>query len=1302
MKLFFFLGLICPLCLFAKPSRLQVQSGKTTTSTSKSGALHITNSENAILHWEDFSIGKGEKVKFIQPHAKSGVLNRVTGANTSEILGTLKSNGSIFLINPNGVLIGGDALIQTAGFLASTADVSNEQFLRGEELLFSGLGPGSIVNNGKIECPKGDIFLIAKTVKNKGILSANHIGLASAEEVLIRPEENQKVVVRLAVEDGEIENTGTLQALAVELKTSSPYEKAIQQNGTIEVLTTKEENGRVFLVAENGTTVVDGSIKGESATVYLLGKEVTLTEGAEIDVSGPTAGSVLVGGDLQGNNSEILNAQNTFVAPGVKVQADNTASGDGGKVIYWSDGITVVCGETSVRGGPEGGDGGFVEVSGKQSFLYRGKSDRSSPLGNVGTLLLDPEHDIGITTLAPQTLFTTVGSPPNVTLLPTTQPGILNNVPADTLLTELSLGNVTINTFNPAGPGGGNGDLTFAINLSWPANDLTINAGRRIAIDSAVILNCTGSASLNLNANILGAVSGTFDGLNMGANSVISTNTGSVNINAVAGNANAVNFGIVMNSNSSIGTTTGDITLNGVTPGAGNGIMMLPGSEINSANGNISLTGNSSNTYNGVGVRAQGANTVISTTNGSISITGVGGTSGNMNIGVDIRDGALVSSTSGPITIFGTGGNGTSSNSGVLISDGSIQTTGTSSVSITGVGNGTSGQNKGIEIIASGTILTQGAGATGGPLTLHGTGSNSGTNQNNGIHIAGISGISWKDGPISMTGIGNGSGAENDGILINLGASVSSTGQASTTMNGTGSTASAATNSAGIEVANTNSLVTTVNGPILMTGTGGGGAFFNQGIFISDSALVSSTGSGSITMNGTSTGSGPSDSGIEIRGFAVGASVSSNAGPITLTGTAALPNPGIDLNSTADVTSTASSITINANPDLRMTGNANISAQGGNNVTVNTSRDLNLENVSGNNLPVYITFQNGTGTFTIGRDLNLTPGGGTGSEVQIGNHGGLVPSASGSMNLSVGRDVNIIAASRENFALLGHGDPTTPQTLSGTINLINVGRNLNVTGGGAGAGSLGFAQIGHVDATGGGSMIGGDIFATANGNIILAGGSAGPTAHARIGHGGQNIATTFQPSTILLKAGVDLNTTSVAGAGISQIVNSNGPLTLVVDNLFPFYPGEGSGGISLGADSLLSATGELRIYTAFRSENTINAPINGVAFAPGPFDEDTPTEQWRIYFADGTYSGALFKIYYKEPIIIIPPTEVGASSLADILPLLWSHRLNIPIPSYHFEVCEEWNNQRQNCSPTLSPYGSFIFEDDLYWIGQEF
>ncbi len=75
-------------------------------------SIHQT-SDRAIIDWKGFSIGAGERVDFSQPTARAAVLNRVTGSEASDIRGTLTASGRVFLMNPNGIVIGASGVIDT-------------------------------------------------------------------------------------------------------------------------------------------------------------------------------------------------------------------------------------------------------------------------------------------------------------------------------------------------------------------------------------------------------------------------------------------------------------------------------------------------------------------------------------------------------------------------------------------------------------------------------------------------------------------------------------------------------------------------------------------------------------------------------------------------------------------------------------------------------------------------------------------------------------------------------------------------------------------------------------------------------------------------------------------------------------------------------------------------------------------------------------------------------------------------------------------------------------------------------------
>lgn len=85
------------------------------------GASRGTNLFHSFL---EFNLNSGQRVYFASPTGIQNVITRVTGANPSNILGTLGVDGSanLFLINPNGIVFGKNASLDLRGsFFASTA-----------------------------------------------------------------------------------------------------------------------------------------------------------------------------------------------------------------------------------------------------------------------------------------------------------------------------------------------------------------------------------------------------------------------------------------------------------------------------------------------------------------------------------------------------------------------------------------------------------------------------------------------------------------------------------------------------------------------------------------------------------------------------------------------------------------------------------------------------------------------------------------------------------------------------------------------------------------------------------------------------------------------------------------------------------------------------------------------------------------------------------------------------------------------------------------------------------------------------
>lgn len=116
--------------VFAMPTGGKVVDGDVkgiVNGTVASGGTINVNS-NALIDWETFNIAKGETLNFKFGQDYLNVINHVTGSDMSHLLGTLNAkNGNVYLINPNGILVGGGARIDAGSLILSTLDATNDQ-----------------------------------------------------------------------------------------------------------------------------------------------------------------------------------------------------------------------------------------------------------------------------------------------------------------------------------------------------------------------------------------------------------------------------------------------------------------------------------------------------------------------------------------------------------------------------------------------------------------------------------------------------------------------------------------------------------------------------------------------------------------------------------------------------------------------------------------------------------------------------------------------------------------------------------------------------------------------------------------------------------------------------------------------------------------------------------------------------------------------------------------------------------------------------------------------------------------------
>jgi filamentous hemagglutinin family protein len=492
----------------AGPTGGQVVAGSAALANSGNSLIVTQTSNRAIITWQDFSLGAGDLARFIQPDATSATLNRVISNLPSALNGTLQSNGQVYLINPNGILIGAGARIDTGGFLASTLDVANPEFLAGGDLHFSGESTAAIKNLGAINALGGDVFLIARAVENQGVIGAANgaAGLAAGSEILLTTGGDERLFVQAVSQPGTLVNAGTIAATTAELTAAggNSYALAINNSGLVRATGSAVRGGQLWLVASGESTVRNSggldasSPTGQGGKVVVSGGQVLLADGAKLEASGATGGGeVDVGGGWQGGAAAVANASAVVVQPGAAIDVSAGATGDGGTAVLWSQNYTAFRGAILASGGSLGGNGGQVETSSATNLEATGTVDARAPAGVAGAWLLDP---LNVTIAASGPSGNAYATP----FVPTANSVILGS----SVIASLNGGsNVTITTGTT---GSSTGDISVTTPLTWSTNQtLTLTARNNVTIGANVA--ATGNtAGLIITPNSDGLSGGTY------------------------------------------------------------------------------------------------------------------------------------------------------------------------------------------------------------------------------------------------------------------------------------------------------------------------------------------------------------------------------------------------------------------------------------------------------------------------------------------------------------------------------------------------------------------------------------------------------------------------------------------------------------------------------------------------------------------------------------------------------------------------------------------------------------------------
>jgi filamentous hemagglutinin family protein len=298
-----------------------VRDGHTTVNIKQTG-------NKAILNWETFNVSRDTTVDFDQ-QANWAVLNRVNDPNArpSQIQGQIKGDGTVMLVNRNGVVFSGSSQVNVRNLVAAAADISDEQFRErglygdneGSQAVFTNAqgdidvqagarlttaAPGSATQSG------GYTLLAGRNVHNQGeiVTEQGQTTLAAGEDFYIRKgrgtEENlasttdgnevasrQSAASALDGSAGTVTNSGLILSSEGDITLTG---HDVRQQGVAVATTSVDKRGTVHLLnsasdASGKVTLGEGSVTAvvideDGGTALDSRRQTLIDESAEYDL----------------------------------------------------------------------------------------------------------------------------------------------------------------------------------------------------------------------------------------------------------------------------------------------------------------------------------------------------------------------------------------------------------------------------------------------------------------------------------------------------------------------------------------------------------------------------------------------------------------------------------------------------------------------------------------------------------------------------------------------------------------------------------------------------------------------------------------------------------------------------------------------------------------------------------------------------------------------------------------------------------------------------------------------------------
>ncbi|NHQ92005.1 filamentous haemagglutinin family protein [Janthinobacterium lividum] len=397
---------------------LNAQAPVQTVAAGKTAVLVQQTADKAVLNWETFNVGKDTTLTF-QQQKDWAVLNRVNDpqARPSQIQGQIKADGTVLLVNRNGIVFTGTSQVDTRSLVAAAARISDAQFqksgiyspgtagaatfteadgtvqLQAGARLASNAPKGStegggyvmllgkeVHNAGEINTPKGQAMLAAGdsfTIKKGVGTDGNPLSTTRGSEVTPQ--------FAAASTAGKVVNTGLIQAREGDVTLAG---RDVRQEGVVLATTTTATRGTVHLNALGSDAAVT---VGRGATTAIV---------LEDDVNGR---STALDSQRDAMRGPAVTGTENIVAVNDRRDQSRIEIGSAGTVEFLGDSLTLATGgQIAVNAASRSllRDGAQLDVSGavgvkvamaanNVEINVQGNEQRDAPVNRDGKALIN-------------------------------------------------------------------------------------------------------------------------------------------------------------------------------------------------------------------------------------------------------------------------------------------------------------------------------------------------------------------------------------------------------------------------------------------------------------------------------------------------------------------------------------------------------------------------------------------------------------------------------------------------------------------------------------------------------------------------------------------------------------------------------------------------------------------------------------------------------------------------------------------------------------------------------------------------